>query len=238
MKFELEKQSIQEKHLSYDLLKRLKGIGGTSATIIHDQKTDSGSAPISTTDYNLIKMLIRDGDDNILNLLVQEIDALACCIRSQFDLIGSGQLFAANTAQTNMDVLNLSSTTIIWQYIDLNNNYVGFNSLNGVFTPTIAGYYRVDAYFRDTHGNSSGTMELQVNTTGSGSTTMLDKYSGTTADRLSGWKVFYCNGTSDTFSVSMVNTTSNGTMRFRDMTSGEHDCHMTVQYLTTRSATI
>lgn len=238
MMFELEKQSVLEKHLSYDLLKQIKGIGGSSATIIHDAKTGKSDPPISATDYNLIKMLIRDGDDNLLNLLIQEIDSLACCIRSQFDLIGSGQLFAANTAQTNMDVLNLSATTIIWDTIDLDNNVVGYNSTNGIFTPTQAGYYRVDAYFRDTHGNSSGSMELQVNTSGTGSDTMLDRYSGTTADRLSGWKIFYCNGATDTFYVSMNNTTSNGTMRFRDMTSGEHNCHMTVQYLTTQSATI
>ena len=237
MKLELEKQSVQEKHLSYDLLKRLTGSGGTSATIIHNTTTGGSDTPVSPTDYNLIKLLIRDGDGDVLNLLIQEIDSLACCIRSQFDLIGSGQLFAANTAQTNMDVLNLSATTIIWQSINLDNSVVGFNPLTGVFIPTQAGYYRVDAYFRDTHGNSSGSMELQVNTSGTGSDTMLDRYSGSTADRLSGWKVFYCNGSTDTFYVSMNNTTSTGTMRFHDVTSGEHDCHMTVQYLTTRSAT-
>lgn len=143
------------------------------------------------------------------------------------------EVFAADTAQSNMDVLVASSTTIKWQSVTLPNAVLGYDSSNGHFTPTLAGYYRIDVYFNDTHANGSARQGLEIvhtNTSKGASVAEVDTYAGTTADRLYGHKILYCNGVDETFYVQIKNIDGGGTLRYHDMTSGLHYSHITVQY--------
>lgn len=184
----------------------------------------------TTTDSSDTSAMIRDGDAAVYDALEQLVNAAVAQIWGKFCCVGSDILVSANTAQTDMDVLAGSSTAILWEFRTATNGAMPYSTTTGRWTPTQRGYYRVFAYFNDMHGNSSTRQGLEIDFSAWCSNEILDEYTGTTADRLAGEAVVYCNGTSDYFGVKMHNY-GGTTNRYRDFTSGYHHCYVNIQYI-------
>lgn len=184
----------------------------------------------TTSDNTELSAMIQRGDAAVYDALEQLVQQNIAQIWSKFCCVGSDMFVSANTAQTNMDVLASSSTTILWDTRTATNGGMPYNATTGRWTPTQSGYYKVFAYFNDMHGNSSTRQGLEIDFSGWCSNEILDEYTGTTADRLSGEAVVYCNGTSDYIAVKMHNY-GGTTNRYRDFTSGYHHCYVNIQYI-------
>ena len=236
------KQSIRWEHLDYELRKRITLSGGSSttntvSTVVNKTNYTDPVKPSPSTDFSQVYIDMRASDGTIEEQMRQYYDALKCDMESRFCAIGSQVIFAADTAQSGMTVLPSSATTILWQSIDLTHPYVGYDASSGIWTPTQSGYYKITAYFNDMHGNSSAHQALTVTSTNGSTPADVDDYTGTTADRLYGHKIVYCNGTSDTFKVQMTNYDPSVTMTYHSVLSGFHKAYVTVEYAGPRSAT-
>lgn len=234
MKLEIPSQSIEMRHLSYPLRRKLEGLtGGTVYNIITETLLDNVDAgtPINAADVAQIQLSIRNAADDIYNALLPVIDCLEAKIDETKCGVRIDALFGADTAQALTVVSPLSSTVIVWQNVQLNNDIFGYDDVGGIFTPTVAGYYKVQVYFNDQHTNSSARQALRVTSTNTSTPSDVDEYTGQTADRLYGHKIFYCNGTSDTFQIEMHNYDASVTMTYNSPLQGYHSSYMTAEYI-------
>lgn len=233
MRLEIPAQSIEMRHLSYPLRKKIEGGGGGYTITVTQDLLDATTTDtaVGKTDLTDVYTEIRRQGDEIYNGLLQRID----CMEGELKRLQCEALrdliFAADTAPTLTTVSPLSSTTIAWQNVRLNNSLFNYNSGSGVFTPRLEGYYRVDVYFNDQHTNSSTRQALRVTSTVGSTPADVDEYTGTTADRLAGHKIFYCNGTTDTFQVQMHNYDASITNTYNSPLQGYHSSYVTAQYV-------
>jgi hypothetical protein len=240
MRLEIPAQSIELRHLSYPLRRKLEAIAGSnSTTVISEDLLDikDNDTTVVTADLANIIQLIRDASDDLYEEFNQAVDCLEAKINEVDCSIPLDIIFAADTSEAAWDVQPSTTGTIVWQNVQLDNNLIGYDSGSGVFTPQVAGYYRVDAYFNDLHVNSSTRQALRISSTNGTTPQDVDEYTGQTADRLAGHKIFYCNGTTDTFSVGMVNYDAGIVNRYNDPLQGLHVSYMTAEYVGTDKAT-
>lgn len=218
-------QQIEKSTISRDALLGYGERPGTLAAVVRSLNVlvqeQGGQGPAERA--------ARDASATVLAQLEAEIAALVgqLCDAAR---AAAPAAFSAYNCQANMSVAPAADTTILWDTVTLTHPSLPYDSTSGQWTPQRKGYYLVYAYFNDLYGNSSTQQSLRVSASAWCSITSLDDYTGTTADRLAGEAIVYCNGSTDTFEIKMANL-GGTTNSYRVPLSGDHNSYVNVKYL-------
>lgn len=115
-------------------------------------------------------------------------------------LVAGAPTFHASAAGTQTVASNtLTKVLFATEDWDTNNNFA-----SSTFTPTIAGYYQINAILRCTVGTTASNSVVQITKNGTQYSLNTSMAPGATLNSVSVSDIVYCNGTTDYLEISTI----------------------------------